>query len=367
MKIALTIGSLGLGGAERQLAELAKQLHLRHEITVIYFNSLHEQLRKEIVSSGIRTICFQPMFKLDPAPTLKLANYLRKNKIELIHSFLFTAGYISRIAAVIAQTQVVIHGERMGLFNRKLWRVAIDRILAAATNHFIANSQTGKEYLVKKLCQPSSKVSVIYNAVDTSRFKKQNRKNDNVVVMVGRLWPEKNYPTALKVIEKVRKSVPDAKMKIAGDIGMATKRLSLLHNKLMSYTKKHNLTEAVEWLGFNRNVPFLLATSAVYLSTSLHEGCQNSMLEAMAAGIPVVVPKISDNPSIVRHGIDGYLVEDPNDIDSFSRHIIQLLNSPPLRQNMGDNARKQIQQFTPARLAEKHEELYSALLLGALK
>lgn len=366
LNIALLVGSLGLGGAERQCVELAKVLHRKgHEVHVLYFNTEHTNLLDELGQAGVPAIALPYRFKGDVRPIWRLARWFRQERVNVVHTFLFTAGYLGRIAALFAHVPVVVHGERNARAAQRSRQRWMDRLLAHRTDKFVANSQAGGKILRDTIRVPSEKIVVIQNGVNTDRFGGCGAPHDPpVVVSVGRLWPQKNYETALRAIATCAR---ESKFEywIVGGSGRSDKYLIKYHQMLQEVTSELGVRDSVRWLGYREDVPDIFRQSDVFLSTSWHEGMPNAVLEAMAAGLPVIVSGVSDNAIVVRDSIDGFVVDDASDVRSFAARLNILLADPDLRLRMGGRARERIQQeYSVETMVIRHESLYSGLLVA---
>jgi glycosyltransferase involved in cell wall biosynthesis len=116
----------------------------------------------------------------------------------------------------------------------------------------------------------------------------------------------------------------------------------------------------VRFLGFREDVPLLMRASDVFLFPSTSEGLGTSVLEAMAAGLPVVACDTGGTREIVQDGVTGFLVE-PHDVRSMARAVADLLGEPELASSFGRRGRAVVQDFTFERTGASHEGLYAEL------
>ncbi|MEJ2107788.1 MAG: glycosyltransferase [Acidiferrobacteraceae bacterium] len=185
---------------------------------------------------------------------------------------------------------------------------------------------------------PQERLLMIPNAVDLVRFDKSSQqKNDDVnvsdVAYVGRLRAVKGIQV---LVEAWSLMAPDHKLAIAGD--------GSLREELTNRIAELGLEQQVRFCGEIDNVPELLRQTRVYVQPSYQEGMPNSVLEAMAAGLPIVATRVSGNVDLVHDGENGFLVP-PGDKDALAQAIRRLLEDPELASRMGERSRQLAAEF----------------------
>jgi glycosyltransferase involved in cell wall biosynthesis len=185
---------------------------------------------------------------------------------------------------------------------------------------------------------PQERLLMIPNAVDLVRFDKSSQqKNDDVnvsdVAYVGRLRAVKGIQV---LVEAWSLMAPDHKLAIAGD--------GSLREELTNRIAELGLEQQVRVCGEIDNVPELLRQTRVYVQPSYQEGMPNSVLEAMAAGLPIVATRVSGNVDLVHDGENGFLVP-PGDKDALAQAIRRLLEDPELASRMGERSRQLAAEF----------------------
>src|SRR5690606_28303944 len=139
-----------------------------------------------------------------------------------------------------------------------------------------------------------------WNGIDVDRFRYCGPKSELTAISVARLSPEKDFPTLLRAVRLVLEKHPEFRLKLVGD-GAERPRLERLAGEL-------GIAHAVEFLGERKDIPLLLATAGLFVSSSKSEGISLTLLEAMAIGLPIVTTRVGGNPEIVMDGITGKLV-----------------------------------------------------------
>jgi glycosyltransferase involved in cell wall biosynthesis len=173
-----------------------------------------------------------------------------------------------------------------------------------------------------------------------------------LVLAVGRLHPQKAFPDLLRSFALLKNQFPHAQLRIAGPGRLRGELEALLHEL--------DLDDRVEFLGRRRDVETLLAASDVYVSSALWEGLPLATLEAMAAGLPLVVTDVGDVPRIVTADT-GTLVE-PGDVSQMTHALVRVLSDQELRRSQGEAARRHaIEEYGSELWADRLLALYEDL------
>jgi len=172
-----------------------------------------------------------------------------------------------------------------------------------------------------------------------------------VAITVGELNANKNHIQALKALSKLTKL--NFHYIIVGN-GESEQELKKAVNELMLQNK-------VSFLGFRRDVPELLAASDVFILTSRREGLPRAVMEAMAAGLPIIATDVRGNRDLVKSGENGYLVP-LDDVEQTAIAIERLIDSENLRRSMGEKSKELVKQYDLQRVLEEMEEIYDNIL-----
>jgi glycosyltransferase involved in cell wall biosynthesis len=155
-----------------------------------------------------------------------------------------------------------------------------------------------------------------------------------IILTVARLHPQKGHKYLIEAIPHILRDFPQARFLFVGE--------GELHEELTRQVKKANLSEYVHFLGVRQDVPQLLAISDLFVLPSLWEGLPNSVLEAMAAGVPVIATNVDGTPEIINDGDVGILVQ-PADPSELEQAICRLLKDKPLRVSIAKSARERVE------------------------
>jgi glycosyltransferase involved in cell wall biosynthesis len=215
---------------------------------------------------------------------------------------------------------------------------------------------------------PEKAVHLISNGVDTERFKPRSLEGkrslcrslgisaEGVVVFVGRLSEEKNPTGLLKAWRLAFPKMPGVwKLLIVGD--------GPLREEMKAYVHAEGLSEETLLVGNQSDVEHWVAAADIFVMSSNHEGLSNSLLEAMAAGLPVVSTRVSGSSEILEQTGAGVVV-DVGRMDQLADALVRLASDPALRARMGKVGCGTVRaQYSISRVVAQHEELYRSLLL----
>lgn len=291
----------------------------------------------------------------------KLVNLMKKRKIDIVHSYLFRANILCRIAAKLAGVPVVISSMR-GIEVSRKYPLLMERLTSPLVDKFTAVSDAIRNYIIRKARIDSKKIVTIHNGIRISEAKVApiERKEFGlgsgvaIVGVVARLAKEKGYPYLLNAARVVIKKYPEAHFLIVGD-GPQREELIKLASNL-------GLNDHITFTGYRRDVLSVLALFDIFALATLWEGLPIVILEAMVMAKPVVTTNVMGNPEVVVNGVTGFLVP-PRDPESLAERILELLKDENLRKRMGGAGRRQIEEkFTIKKMVSETERLYEELL-----
>ncbi len=363
------IPSLERGGAEKQLALLAAGLP-RDEFDarvccLTRGGAYEEELRKCDVPFHI----IGKRLKYDPLAYRRLKRHIRDVQPDIVHTWLFASNAYGRKAAAAAGVKQIVAGERC-VDRWKQWHHwAVDRWLARRTQRIIANSTGVRDYCVGHGL-PADKFTVIPNGVSPlaasqtsediasreSILQQLNLPHDvQLLGAVGRLWPQKNYKHMLWSMCLLKEIRRDFHLLIFGE-GPHRWRLERYGRQVQI------LGEHVSLLGERGDVARFLPHLTCLVNTSDYEGQSNAIMEAMAAGLPVVATDIPGNRDLVVPDVTGFLTA-PGDRAGTARGVNELLDDPELRQRMGEAGRaRMLAEFSVQQMIARHVEVYRGLM-----
>jgi glycosyltransferase involved in cell wall biosynthesis len=363
------IRTLETGGAEMQVVNLLRAMDRETFDISVWSTHGGGPLKEVLRSEGIDVVSHDFGFYLSPIAIRKLANKLRDERVQIVHTHLFQSGILGRLAARLAGVPLVVHTlhapsswkRRHGFKTRaKIWLDSY--VCNHLTDVNTATSQWVKKYQTDIGKVDPNQIDVLNNCVNIGGFDPEKfpsslvlngrtiRRSDNVVINVARLHPIKGQDVLVEAADRVIQSVPDALFLIVG------KGESL--PSLQEQINLTNLKERVLLTGERRDVPALLLVSKVFVLSSLSEGVPISLLESMAAGLPSVTTRVGGLPNVVHEGRTGLLVP-PGDPDRLARSIVDLLTDEERRAHMGKQAREQaIREYSAESAADAMKHLY---------
>jgi glycosyltransferase involved in cell wall biosynthesis len=363
------VGSFHQGGSERQAVQLVKLLH-REATCNIFLAALNKEgiLRDEVEKIGFTEI---PEFKLTSFYDLNFARqlqncvrFLKENKIEIIHTHDFYTNVFGIAAARLAGVPVKIASKRETGGMRSNLQKRIEKRVFSIADAIVVNAEAVKNYLSGEGVSPE-KIELIYNGIDLERLapKETDRRkiceelnlpadeNIKFITLVANLrHAVKNQPMFLRVAQRLYEKFPDAQFVLAGE--------GELKRDLENLAKELGIAENTHFVGRCAKIPELLCVSFAGVLTSHSEGFSNSILEYMAAKLPVVATNVGGASEAISESETGFLVES-NDDAAMANRLSELLQNPEQSKKMGELGRKKVEEnFSCAAQLEKTINLY---------
>lgn len=355
VKIIHIITSLNFGGAEIMLLDLARgfpQEFFEVKVaTVVRGGVLVEDFR----AAGIETHIFQKKGKLGLGVIWKLWRFLRREKSDVVHTHLFGGDTWGRIAAVLAGAPVIISTEHNTNFDEGWMKRKTKKFLSYFTKKIVAVSEAVKNYSVSRDKIKAKKIIVIANGINLEKFAGIPEKefgDPPVIGIVGRLEEQKGHKYLFEALNLI-KAIPWV-LWVVGD-GSRKAELERLAKDL-------NLRERIIFLGARKNIAEILSGIDIFVFPSLWEGLGLAVLEAAAAGKPIVASRVGGIPEIIDDGKTGILVE-PKNVKSLADGLEHVLLGKVDAREMGERAREMVKKkFSAEKMVEEYEKLYKELL-----
>ena len=357
MRILLIIGKLELGGAERQLLILARGLsQAGHRVKVCSIRP--GTLVPEFEADGVEVALWRPTGRyMRSLPWL--VRQVRSFKPDVVHTWLYAANALGRLAASLARAPVIIGSVR----NVDSWKGPhdwlVDHMLSYVTSALVSNSTGAAEYAAKHSLVRRKRFVVIRNGVPghlmDGRQPTASVKSKNFQVLTAcRLMPRKNVSYLIDAVASLLPRYPGIALRVVGggpDAGHLEEKVEHL-----------GIGSSVELAGPQRDVGPFYSAADCFVLVSTEEGSSNAILEAMASGLPVIASDLSANREIVEDGVTGMLVPS-RDVSALAHAIERLVLDPELREHLGDRARQQVREgFSEERYIEEHVALYRRLM-----
>jgi glycosyltransferase involved in cell wall biosynthesis len=379
-KILHIITRLDMGGSAQNTLLSCIKLCEKYEIMLVHGLS-HESgmsdLEKQIVvdgvenarSKGVNVVALPSMVRsIRPVKDVKalvsLMRLILNEKPDIVHTHSSKASKIARVPHIIHTPHGhVFYGHFGPLASRVfMW---VERIFSRFTDRMVALTDGEKDdYINLSVCSPE-KICKIHSGVDVNKFMHANGnrvekrrslgldQNEAVIGFVGWLLPIKGPDYLLKAMDYVWHEHQEASLVLVGkgdmDVDLRTEAL------------KKNVNGKVKFLGWREDIDEIMPLFDMLVLPSLNEGMGRVLVEAMAAGKPVVASRVGGIPDLVRHAETGYLVP-PADEKALADGIKKLLDDPEKAKQMGQRGKEYCRQFSLEAMIEKLDNLYSDLL-----
>jgi glycosyltransferase involved in cell wall biosynthesis len=368
-RILHMITQLDVGGAEVQLLNLCRMLPSERFSCTVLSLKAGGSLVPRFEAAGCRVIELDRRDHGGPIGQLvKLTNFLREWEPDLIQTWLLKANHVGRLAAAISARHPVLAGFRDMGFGAGLGDTILDRLLAPASTMVLHNSDGGRRAHLARLDEDGfTRHKLLPNGIDAELFRPDPEARAQVraerglpdkarvVAMVARLHAIKNPALFLEVARAVRERHPDIHFWLVGGGPLATQLDVALAAR----------PDPGIWLtGERDDVPQLLAAADLALLTSRSEGLSNTVLEAMACGLPVLATDVGGNGELVADGVNGYLLREQA-AGPIAERVVQVLQNQKLAEEMGRQGRARLlEQFSLAGLAGRAGDYYERVIRG---
>lgn len=369
MKVLYVINSLCAGGAEFHLLTLCRRLkHAGIEVAVAFLKEDGKgsrSLRMDFEAADIKVEDLGAERNFDPRCLLRLIRLIKEEKPDVIHTHLPRADFLGVVAKAIFPSRpwvCSVHDIYSASWSGK-WSLPLFDVVWRRATSMVAISGAVRDWLVRERGVPAAKVMVIRYGIDAQDFvqpsfdfrKSQWLNGEPLIGSIGRLEARKGHDCLIKAMPGVLKIFPDATLVVAGHDPWGYRAT------LQGLVDRMGLNGHVRLMGFQEDVPSFLHAIDVFAFGSRSEGFGQVVIEAMAAGKPVVANRIPPMTEVVLAGETGLLVETENP-GELAAAIVSLLGDPLLARKMGklgeDRARTL---FSAERMAEQTLGLYRSL------
>lgn len=319
--------SSGPGGAERVISNLSASLDpARYRAILCLFRPGWIQEHTE--NRGVRTYVIPTQGMFDWRWVLRVKRLLKDEHVDLIHAHEFDANVQGTFVAALSGVPLVatVHGKNY-FWEKLRRRLAYQWVSRNAT--MVAVSENLKQFIVEKVGVDSGHVKVVYNGVDLlphcgpadidqCRKELDLPTGDQIVGVVGNLYPVKGHQYLIAAIPAVLAKCPNTTFIFAGR--------GQLEGELKEQAHQLGVAQKVRFLGLRQDIPRILAVLHAFVLPSLSEGLSMAILEAMVAGKPVIATDVGGNPELVEDSETGYLVPSQNSQALADRLISLLMN-----------------------------------------
>ena len=390
INLLYVVTKLELGGAQKQLLKLVIHLNKR-SYNLFLITARDGLLVKDALSiEDLRFIRSRFLERsINPLRDLialgQIYCFIKRNKIDIVHTHSSKAGILGRWAASFAGTKIIIHtihGWSFNEYQNCLWRriaVWMERITAFITDQLIVVSNSDLQKGLKNRIGNRDKYKLIRYGIDYKKFSRLDKNirqdrssniatfdnkdkdlreelrinsSDLLVGMVSCFKPQKSPQDFIRLAYLVNKSLSRlhpcanwADKSLNKTIGTGVKFIligdGILRKKIGRLISEFDLGQQVILTGWRKDIPHILSTIDIFVLTSLWEGLPISVLEAKASSLPVVATNTGGISEVLLEGRTGFLVS-PGDVDKMAEKLIDLLKDKNLREQIGQNARNSL-------------------------
>ncbi len=354
MKILFAINSLVIGGAERVFVNQVNELNKDPNFDVWVLTTVTEKgkktFRDQLQISADKTIQFSYKNVLDLAAMPKVKKFLDKEKFDAVISYLFLTNFSLRILAKLSHVPVICSYEQNVYINKSKVQILADKILSYFTDAIIPVSKEVLEFTSKQENIPKSKFKLIYNAVpldfkelstqEKSVFKKDLGIPEAAMVVsnAGSLVEQKGQTYFIEAAKKIidKNSDKEIYFLIGGE--------GKLRSELEQLAADLNIADKIKMLGI-LPINKLFSVTDIFVMPSLWEGLSLVMLEAMAAGKPMVISDVSGAKEVLNDGTDGLIVPVKDPV-AIAEKVNLLINDSNLRSKISKGALARVKDFS---------------------
>ena len=365
--------SFEVGGTERQAVELLKRIDRRRFDVSLAALRLEGPLYQEVAAIFPRV----PQFPLTSFYNANAAKQLMRlrglmigERVDILHAHDFYAGLLGAAAARLARVRVIACQRHMRLSDRRVheWGTRFTHRLA---HRVLVNSEAIRDHLLADGHIAPEKIIVIRNGLSAAaeravldsdgRAKRRAallrelnlEEGAKLIGLVARLQPVKGHRYFIAAASRIAAAEPNAHFLLVGD--------GALRREIEEQAAQAGVNDRVHLLGARDDAATIAAGFDVAVSASLSEGLPNAVMEAMAAGAPVVATSVGGTAELVIDGATGFLAP-PTDADALARRILDALLDPEQSARMAAQGRRRILDlFSMRRMVESVEQLYAEM------
>lgn len=354
MKVAIIVPVFVTGGAENMAAQLAVNLD-RTKVDVEVISMYPRQghvYEKKVEDAGIPIHYMDKQGHASLGAMVRLWKCLSRMKPDVVHTHLYAAFYAMPWVLTHRAKQVhTIHTKPDKEFNTPVLRLVLRLMSRMGKLRFVVISKVNQQIACEAFHCGPEEYPCVNNPVELQRFYSGEKDPESVTfVSVGRLNYWKNFSLALRAMPGVLSRIPNARLVIVGD--------GELSQDLHREAETLGVQEWVIFAGEQARPEDFLARGDVYLLTSHVEGLPLSVLEAMAAGLPVISTNVGGMPDLVKD--NGVLIAD-EDQEGLVREMIRFARDPELRRRCGEISREMVKAYDAGSCARAYTKVYKEL------
>ena len=366
IRILHIVHSLNIGGLERVVINLAKGLLEKGHQPVICCLSEKGRLSEQAENSGVPVFALAKKDGIDPRIPFQLRSVIKAGVFDLIHTHNEAGLIYGALSALMAGQRKIVHTEhgKEAEYQDDKRLQQIEGFLLRRVRDVVLVSSQLREIMpaVRRLDQ--NRVHTIVNGIDADVYSIHRHrarmkialglKPDGFVIgHIARMIPLKNQQFLLSVFEELRKEFEGIQLVLVGD-GPSRRELE-------ERCIRAGMEQDVLFIGSRTDIPEVLSVMDLFLLTSTTEGISVTVLEAMAAGIPVIASRVGGNPEVIEDGKNGFLLE-LDGVQNWVAKAGELIVSPEERARISFNGKHSVRRnFSVKAMTESYERIYQSL------
>lgn len=360
MNILQVLPKLDYGGVERGTIDIARSLsENKHKCVVISGGGV---LVSKLDAIGVKHYTL-PVYKKSPITIFKMiqeiADIIKKENIELVHA----RSRVPAIAAFFAsrKTNVKFITTAHGYYSKNIFSY-----IMGWGKFVIAISNPIAKHMIEDFGVPYNRIRLIHRGVDLDKFKfvnpSEKPRSAFTVGIIARITPLKGHLDFIKAMSLISREIPRLKVLIIGD---APKDKIKYKEELELLVRRLGLGQNVEFMGYQEDIPKILARLDVLVSATVTpEAFGRVIIEAQAAGVPVVATKVGGVVDIIKDNVNG-LLSCPNDPRGMADCVLKIAKNKELALLLAVNGRKNVEEnFSMQLMLERTVKLYEEALKG---
>lgn len=342
----------------------------------MYFATLNPMapwLEEYMASQGVTCFSCQCHARIGfPLGIVRLARFLRLERIDILHTHLFEPSVVGLLAAALAKTPVRVLTRHYSDYHTRIgkkWHVRLDRLCTGLSHKVIAVSDHTARHLIEVEKAPGEKVNVVMNGIDFERVKVSGvdasthiRKefdceDKHLLIIVARLHPEKGHHYLFEAL-------PEIRQRCSKPVRLLVAGAGTFDAVYREEVNAAGCADMVSFLGFRKDSADLIAAADLLILPSLAEAFGLVLTEALYLGTPVVASRVGGIPEIVSDGVDGVLVP-AADSRALADAIVRLLEDSAERDRLAGSGRDRvINKFRFEEMVRSYEMIYAAAASG---
>jgi len=351
-RLVFLLQDLAFGGTQRQALELARRLNPARFQVEIWTLAAGNDFAPLARRYGLPVIPLGAGQQVGPAALARLGRRLLHHPPDVFLPLTVIPNIWGRLLGRLARVPLIVGNCRGGGAPRRQH----ERCFWPLAHHILCNSQVLKTVLTESYGVPAARLTTIANGVDTEYFQPAAAPATGPprLLYIGRLVPDKDPDTLLKAFQLTLQAHPDAELWLVGE-GPRQAALKELAARL-------SISPRLRFIPPTADLLPLLQSATLLVLSSRTEALPNVILEAMAAGLPVVATRVGGVPELVEPGVTGWLVP-PGDAPALAAALGQVLSDAEARGAMGRTARQRaVDDFSLEAMARQYETMLDRLL-----